>query len=149
MAIRRILLGCEMARLRRLPNRRDMPVNVLIIEDDPTARVTLERLLAGAGFVVRSAGTLGEGNQKLEALEGHAAVILDLNLPDGNGVEILKRIRAENRPVKVLVATADTDSPVLREVEGLRPDALLTKPLDVRKLVGLLDPAAENPGRAE
>ena len=97
----------------------------------------------------RSAGTLGEGNQKLEALEGHAAVILDLNLPDGNGVEILKRIRAENRPVKVLVATADTDSPVLREVEGLRPDALLTKPLDVRKLVGLLDPAAENPGRAE
>jgi DNA-binding response OmpR family regulator len=114
-----------------------LPLKVLIVEDNPTARVTLEKLLAMEGFAVQSAGTLREGQ---ELLEGHAAVILDLDLPDGSGVDLLKKIRTEKLPVKVLIATATQDPALLGDVQRLQPDALLAKPLDVTKILEHLDP---------
>jgi DNA-binding response OmpR family regulator len=113
----------------------------LIVEDNPTARVSLERILIDVGFVVESAGTLGEGHAKLD---GHGAVILDLDLPDGNGIDLLRRIRAEKRTMKVLIATADSESPTLREVVPLAPDAIFIKPVDVRKIVGVLQSGGDH-----
>ena len=109
-----------------------MPPKVLIVEDNPIARTTLGKLLALQGFHVQSAGTLQRG---MELLDGQAAVILDLDLPDGNGVDLLKKIRTEKRTMKVLVVTACDDPAVLREVRILQPDELLCKPLDVSKVL--------------
>lgn len=72
-----------------------MPPKVLIVEDNPTTRTALEKLLAMEGFHVQSAGTLRRGR---ELLDGQAAIILDLDLPDGNGVELLRQIRADKQP---------------------------------------------------
>ena len=119
-----------------------MPFRVLIVEDNATARITLEKLLAQEGFNVQTAGTLKQGSEKLD---GQQAVILDLDLPDGNGIELLKRIRKANQSVRVLVATASTDSRLLNEVERALPDALLRKPVDVRQSVNLLAPLDERP----
>ena len=92
------LLGCTCP--TRLPYRIELlPLKVLIVEDNPAARVTLEKILSLEGFYVQSAGTLRRGK---ELLDGQAAIILDLNLPDGNGVDLLRQIRAENRSMKVL-----------------------------------------------
>ena len=109
-----------------------MPLKVLIVEDNPTARITLEKILSLRGFHVQSAGTLQRG---MELFDGQAAVILDLDLPDGCGVELLKKIRTENRATKVLVVSACEDPIVLREVRLLRPDGLFCKPLDVLKVL--------------
>ena len=117
----------------------------MIVEDNPAARLTLEKILATEGFVVESAGTLREGQEKVD---GQAAIILDLDLPDGSGVELLKRIRAERKPVKVLVATGTSDARVLDEVKKLGPDALLTKPLDPGEVVKLLDPGDKGDDKA-
>ena len=117
-----------------------MPLKVLIVEDNPAARVTLEKILASEGFLVQSAGTLREGHEKVD---GQAAIILDLDLPDGNGVELLKRIRAESKPLKVLVASGTSDPRLLDEVKKLGPDALLTKPINASEVVKLLKPQAD------
>jgi DNA-binding response OmpR family regulator len=113
-------------------------MRVLIVEDNDTVRTTLEKLLAQEGFAVQSAATLKEGTAKLDH---NAAVVLDLELPDGSGVDLLASIRREHKPVMVLVATATTDADLLDAVRRLRPDALLTKPVDLRHLIHLLDPS--------
>ncbi len=114
-----------------------MPLKVLIVEDNPTARLALEKVLALRGFRVQSAGTLRRGR---ELLDGQAAVILDLNLPDGCGAELLRQIRAEDRRMKVIILTGSVDPALLSDVRSLNPDALLHKPLDVRALLKHLDP---------
>ena len=109
-----------------------MPLKVLIVEDNPTARTTLEKLLAIRGFRVQTARTLCEGRQKLD---GHAAVILDLDLPDGCGVELLKKIRIDQLPIKVLIVSASVDPALWDDVQALHPDAVLEKPLDFPALL--------------
>ena len=103
------------------------------------ARTALERLLARKGFRVQSAGTLQRGK---ELLDGQAAVILDLDLPDGNGLELLRKIRTEKHTSKVLVVTACEDPLVLLAVRTLRPDALLCKPVDLSKILEHFDSQA-------
>ena len=113
-------------------------MRVLVVEDNEAVRTTMVKLLSREGFTVQSAGTLKEGTEKLDR---NAAVVLDLELPDGSGVELLASIRREHKPVMVLVATAATDVDLLDAVRRLRPDALLTKPLNLRQLIDLLDSA--------
>ena len=115
-------------------------MRVLIVEDNHAVRTTLEKLLSREGFSVQSAGTLKEGAAKLRH---NAAVVLDLELPDGSGIDLLEDIRRQHKPIMVLVATAATDTDLLDAVRRLRPDALLTKPVDLRQLVELLDPFGE------
>jgi DNA-binding response OmpR family regulator len=109
----------------------------LIVEDNPIARTALERVLALQGFCVQSAGTLQRGR---ELLDGQAAVILELDLPDGSGVDLLRQIRAENRRMKVVIVTGSDDVALLSDVRGLGPDALLPKPLDLWAMLRHLDP---------
>ena len=62
-------------------------------------------------------------------------VILDLNLPDGSGTELLRKIRDENLPIKVAVTTGRTDRLLMAEVSQLQPDAFFTKPVDLMELM--------------
>jgi DNA-binding NarL/FixJ family response regulator len=59
----------------------------------------------------------------------------DLNLPDGNGTELLRQIREANLPIKVAVTTGRTDRLLMAEVSQLQPDAFFTKPVDLRELI--------------
>ena len=101
------------------------------------ARVALVKVLALRGFCVQSAGTLQRGR---ELLDGQAAVILDLDLPDGRGVEMLRQIRTEDRRIKVMVVTGSDDPALLSDVRSLDPDALFHKPLDLWAMLKHLDP---------
>jgi two-component system response regulator PilR (NtrC family) len=114
-----------------------LPVKVLIVEDDPSARIALQTLLAREGFRVQTADTLQRGK---ELLDGQAAIILDLDLPDGNGIELLRKVRAEKRTMKVLVVTACDDPVVRRDVRMLQPDGLLCKPVDLSEILQHLHP---------
>jgi DNA-binding NarL/FixJ family response regulator len=62
------------------------------------------------------------------------AIVLDLMLPDGSGLELLRVVRTHHFPIRVAVATAASDPALLAEAKRLKPDALFRKPVDFAQL---------------
>jgi CheY-like chemotaxis protein len=104
---------------------------VLVVEDDPGSRRALVQLLSIMGYDPCAAATVAEG---LARLDGQHALLLDLNLPDGLGTAVLEKVRSEGRPIRVAVVTASFDDRLMADVERLKPDTVLRKPLDIRVL---------------
>ena len=111
---------------------------ILVVADDTTTRVALVSLLGHLGYQTIQAATVIEALANLDGLD---CAILDLNLPDGLGTTILERIRTEDRPIWVAIASGASDPSVLAEAEPHRPDVVLRKPIDVRALLEWLDDA--------
>ena len=61
-------------------------------------------------------------------------------LPDGSGMEILRRIRAEQLPIRVAILTG-ADKPMVDQARQLEPDALFSKPIDLSRLLTWLNAA--------
>lgn len=100
-------------------------------------RDAMQRLLEEAGWQVSLAATLGEALAALE--ERLRWVVLDLRLPDGDGIEVLARIRGRGIGVGVIVVTAVTDPAHLERARALEPDAVLRKPADFNRLLALIN----------
>ncbi|RFO95915.1 two-component system response regulator [Rhodoferax lacus] len=128
-------------------------MQLLLIEDDPTMRATLERSLTRAGMRVQ---TCGDGAQALAVWQRLQpdAVLLDLNLPGLDGLEVLKRARAAGlaTPVVILTARGTVGDRVLGL--NLGADDYLPKPFDLDELEARLRAlyrrqSAERSGRDE
>jgi CheY-like chemotaxis protein len=107
---------------------------VLIVEDDIGARDVMAVMLKASGFRVDSAGTLGEAFGCLEADPDF--IILDLMLPGGDGVEVLRAVRDRKMRTKVVVTTGKgrrLSDPILDPVRLLEPDFIITKPYNFEK----------------
>jgi DNA-binding response OmpR family regulator len=129
---------------------RGMP-KVLIIEDDPTIRTAVMRALGDKGYAVAAAHTAMTGLQ-LAVSEQPDAVVLDLGLPDLDGREVLRMIRAVSS-VPIIVATArGTEAEIVRSLDA-GADDYVVKPyggaqLDARIRAVLrraADPQADEP----
>jgi two-component system, OmpR family, KDP operon response regulator KdpE len=108
-------------------------MNVLIVEDDPAMRRFLHSALTSHGFVVAQATTRAQGEQ-LAVETSPAAILLDLGLPDGDGIELLRKLRAWSKtPVIVLSARDREDDKVIALDAGA--DDYLTKPFGTRELL--------------
>lgn len=113
-----------------------MQNRVLLIEDDDELRQLLARYLTGQGFTVREAA--GGRDGLTLAAENHCdIVVLDIMLPDINGLEVLRQLRAQTHlPVVLLTARGDeTDRIVGYEVGA---DDYIPKPCNPRELVARL-----------
>src|SRR5438552_3553984 len=112
-------------------------MRVLIVEDEPNLGRQLRSTLEGAGYAVDLA-TDGEDGHYLGATESYDAVILDLGLPEIDGLTVLDRWRKEGRKMPVLVLTArDSWSD---KVAGLDAgaDDYLAKPFQTEELIARL-----------
>ncbi len=109
---------------------------VLLVEDDWGTHHALRKILAKLGWEVHSAMTVSGGLALLH-LEPHA-IILDMMLPDGDGIDVLRQIRARNQAVKIAVTTGIEDRARLEQIRKLSPDALLRKPLELDDLLRVL-----------
>jgi len=107
---------------------------ILVVEDDPRVSSSLARGLGEAGYGVSVAATLREAQAQVES-SSLALVILDLGLPDGDGVQVLRRLRRDGLRVPVIILTA-RDSVVAR-VAGLDEgaDDYLAKPFSFPELL--------------
>lgn len=119
---------------------------LLLVEDDPTIRRSLIRALSERGHAVASVGTAAEALRAVVA-DRPDLVILDLGLPDIDGYEALRMIRAV-RPVPVVVATALDDEQQIIKVLDAGADDYVVKPfspghLDARIRAVLRRAAAE------
>ena len=112
------------------------PCRTLLVEDDLDTCEALSRILRHRGYEVDCANSMNEALVKLKAMP--ACLVLDLMLPDGNGVELLRRVREAGLPVRVAVATGAGDTDLMSEAILLRPDAFFTKPIDATELVSWL-----------
>ena len=107
----------------------------LIVEDHGTTREVLRRLLRVCGYEADAVGSIAEAETRLDSSD---RLFLDLELTDGNGVELLRRIRAQNLPIRVAITTGSSHGPLMAEISRLRPDAVFIKPIDFSKLVDWL-----------
>jgi DNA-binding response OmpR family regulator len=108
---------------------------ILAIEDDWTVRTVLEYTLGSAGHDVDVASAISDA-RKLLADGNYDMVLLDLNLPDGNGLDLLRDIRKDlgsTVPVLVLSGLRQEDS-VVRGLE-LGADDYVTKPFSPPELL--------------
>lgn len=112
-------------------------MRVLVVEDEPNLQRQLRGALEGAGYAVDAAAD-GEDGHYLGSTENYDAVILDLGLPEIDGLTVLDRWRKEGRTTPVLVLTArDSWSD---KVAGLDAgaDDYLAKPFQTEELVARL-----------
>jgi DNA-binding response OmpR family regulator len=110
-------------------------MRVLLVEDDPDLRRSLEELLARAGHRVEA---VGDSRAALEALPGPDALVTDIGLPGMDGLELLSRARARYPQVSVIVMTC-YDSPRRRsEAQRRGACAYLVKPFAGLELLGYL-----------
>ncbi len=117
---------------RSPPSSRALPTRILIVEDEPAIAESLDYALRREGFETQTAATYARAE---EARAWPTLIILDLMLPDGNGRDLLRTLRAEARATPVIVLSS-------REGEGDRVSALedgaddyVTKPFSPREVV--------------
>lgn len=106
---------------------------MLLVEDDPATSKALSAICRRRGWDVRVAATLEETWPILT--EKPDVVVLDLMLPDGDGLDILSRVREDNLPTRVVVTTGSHDPERLHAVLALEPDLFLTKPINLQELL--------------
>ena len=114
---------------------------LVLVEDHDSTRRVLARLLGLKGWQVRTAATVAEGLKLLDSRPD--CVIVDLNLPDGDGEMVLRRVRDDGMRTRVVITTATGDEALLERVRRLEPVAILRKPIDVDEVCRLCEsPAA-------
>jgi two-component system KDP operon response regulator KdpE len=112
------------------------PIKVLIIDDEPPIRKLLRMGLTTQGYETLEASN---GKAALEKLaEEPALIILDLGLPDMQGHELLRTIRARNEAVPIVVLSARGDEAGKVEALDLGADDYLTKPFGMDELLARL-----------
>jgi two-component system, cell cycle response regulator CtrA len=109
-------------------------MRVLVVEDDSATAKSIELMLKSEGFVCDTT-SLGEDGLEIGKLYDYDIIILDLMLPDMDGYEVLKRLRAARikTPILILSGLAELDNKI--KGLGFGADDYLTKPFDKRELI--------------
>jgi two-component system NtrC family sensor kinase len=109
---------------------------VLIVDDSFTVRMDLTDALVAAGFVAVSAGTLAEAREILRERKISLA-ILDVRLPDGDGIEFLHELRADKQYAALPILMLSSEAEVADRVRGLQTGAndYVGKPYDTNFVI--------------
>jgi len=121
-------------------------MRLLIVEDNKELAELLAKALQTAGYEADILST-AEGARNVLQTTFYAALILDLGLPDGDGLELLREIRHRHNPIPVLVLTARGG--LHDRVQGLRSgaDDYLVKPFALEELIARLEAQLRRPGQ--
>src|SRR6516165_2445667 len=121
-------------------------MRLLIVEDNEELAELLAKGLQTAGYQADVLSTVEDARGVLSTTF-YAALILDLGLPDGDGLELLREMRRRNNPIPVLVLTARGG--LHDRVHGLRSgaDDYLVKPFALEELIARLEAQLRRPGQ--
>lgn len=115
---------------------------LLLVEDEQLLRWALRGRLVRAGHSVQEAGTVAEAELRLRECRPQV-VLLDVHLPDGNGIEFLSTQREKLADSVVIVITADGSVEDAVRAMKLGATDFLAKPIDQEELLRLVDKATE------
>jgi DNA-binding response OmpR family regulator len=111
---------------------------ILVIEDDPSVRTLVERVLTAYGFIVSAAADGLDGLMQLESGATPDLMIADVMMPRLDGMSLVKALktRPETAQIPVIFLTAKSDSRSM--IEGINAGAkfYITKPFQIDELVG-------------
>ncbi|MDB4947405.1 MAG: sigma-54-dependent transcriptional response regulator [Gemmatimonadetes bacterium] len=110
---------------------------ILVIEDEPGAREALESLLVEEGYTVATAGSGATGLQRLREFRPDT-VVCDFRLPDTDGLDVLRHVRAEDGSVTFIVVTADCGGEDAERLLRSEADFFFQKPVDLGRLRNVL-----------
>src|SRR5579864_1071902 len=121
-------------------------MRLLIVEDNEDLAELLAKGLREAGYEADVLSTVAEASRVLETTF-YAALILDLGLPDGDGLALLRDLRQRDNPIPALVLTARGG--LHDRVHGLRSgaDDYLVKPFALEELIARLEAQLRRPGQ--
>ena len=80
-------------------------MKILIVEDEPSLREVMQRALRQEGYVVETAATYAEADRRVSGYD-YDCILLDIMLPDGNGLRLLERIKELRRKENVIIVSA-------------------------------------------
>ncbi|MGD0169647.1 MAG: sigma-54 dependent transcriptional regulator [Smithella sp.] len=106
---------------------------VLLIDDELSIQFGFSAYLNKTGYQIQTAGTIAEAKLKL-AQDCFDIILLDLSLPDGNGLDLITEIRRNYPEVALVVITGTGDVPLAVKAMQLGADNFLTKPVDMNEL---------------
>lgn len=110
-----------------------MPEKILVVDDEPAIRGFLSELLAEEGYEVILASN-GEEALNSARLENPEVILLDINMPGIDGLEVCKRLKGhkETRYIPIIIITALDDRGFIADLEGA--DDFVTKPFNSMEL---------------
>ena len=109
-------------------------MRILLVEDDPTTSKSIEMMLQNANLNVY-ATDLGEEGIDLAKLYDYDLILLDLNLPDMNGHEVLRQLRVAKVETPILILSGQDDTENKLKGFGFGADDYMTKPFHRQELI--------------
>jgi two-component system cell cycle response regulator CtrA len=109
-------------------------MRILLVEDDPTTSRSIELMLTHANLNVYSTD-LGEEGVDLAKLYDYDLILLDLNLPDMDGLDVLRQLRTSRIDTPILILTGSDDTEMKLKGFGFGADDYMTKPFHRDELV--------------
>ncbi len=122
--------------------------SVLVVEDDPELRTIYEEVLSDGGFAVTAARDGVDALEKLAAGVDPCVLVIDLRMPRMSGWELADRLRADERWDRVPLVVVAAYYRIAEEAERLGAQAWLQKPIDLGRLVRVVEDVCGGPGPA-
>ncbi len=116
---------------------------ILLVDDDPGFRESMERILESKGYVVQTAATIDAALKQFDRCP-RGIVLLDMKLNGGSGLDVLEHILATNPQVFTVLMTGYSD--LLEQMEhglGAGGNCCFTKPFDVDELIGRIEASGQ------
>ena len=119
-------------------------MNILLVGDDVTLAMGIEYSLKNEGFNVKTVGKIKDAKEKIS--NSHIDIILlDVNLPDGNGYELCKEVRLDSEVPIIFLTACDEEVNIVMGLD-LGADDYIAKPVRVRELVARINAVARRKG---
>ena len=120
------------------PTRRGpVSATILVVDDDPSTLVLVERTLGAKGYRVWTAASAPKARQVLKELAGAVDLVLtDVAMPGGLGTDLAEQINSSQRWVRVLLMSAHSRQELLRQGLEIPEPSLLPKPFTPAQLLG-------------
>ena len=110
-------------------------MKILIVDDHPMIRTAIEVLLRDTGLTIAGSATTGtEAIQAVEELRPDL-LLLDLQMPEGSGMDVLRQLRESGALLSIVLLTAGIEDSALMEAQALHVDGIVLKNSDPAYLI--------------
>lgn len=123
-----------------------MSTSVLVIDDHPLVRDGIKKSLTAAGFnCVGEAGSIKEAIAMI-ALHNPDAITVDLNLPDGSGLEVISWVRKNSKTIRIVVLSLENDLDLVSAAANAGAQGFISKSESAEHLISALTSVIAQPG---